>query len=89
MKTLYKLHFEVRLMGTVYGLFIADDKDMQELVDSGKEIYWGEILGKHSEIMGPIEESDYTEVTKDPEVITIVEKYKLETGYNPLDYLNE
>lgn len=75
-------------MGTVYGLFIADDEDMQELVDNGKEIYFGEILGKHSEIMGPIEEMDYTEVTKDPEVINMIEEYDLEI-YNPFDYLNE
>ena len=89
MKTLYKLHFDCRRSGTVYGLFIADDVDMKKLVDSGDSVYFGEILGKHSEVAGPIEECDYTEVTKDPAIIKIVEDYGLEFGYNPFGYIEQ
>ena len=88
MKTLYKLHFDCGRCGEVYGLFIADKEKMDELVSSGKEVYFGEVLGKHSEVYGPIENGDYTEVTNDPSVIKVIEENNLCFGYNPLDYVN-
>ena len=87
MKTLYKLHFDCRRAGSLNGLFIADDADMQKLVESGNDVYFGEVLGKHSDVFGPIEKEDYTEITKDPAIIKIVEDYGLEFGYNPFDYV--
>ena len=74
-------------MGDVNGLFIADDSDVTNLM--GKEIYFGEILGKHSEIFGPLEEGDLTIKSDDQEFI----KQFIEimgdgtiSGYNPLNY---
>ena len=89
MKTLYKLHFSARRNGDLYGLFIANKEDVQKLVESGEEIYFGEVLGKHSNICGPLEKSDYTEITSDPLIIKTVEDLGLEFGYNPFDYLAE
>lgn len=89
MKTLYKLHFSCWRMWNIYGLFIADDKDMNDLISSEKEVYFGEVLGKHSEICWPISDEDITIITKNEDVITMVEDYDLEIGYNPFDYIED
>lgn len=86
MKALYKLHFDCGRNGELYGLFVAEKDDMDELMDSGDKIYFGEVLGKHSEVMGPIEDCDVTFITSDEKVIAVVEHYKLEVGFNPFHY---
>jgi hypothetical protein len=87
MKALYKLHFDCGRMGELSGLFIADEKRVKKLMDEQTIIYFGEVLGKHSEVMGPIEENDISFVTSDKKVLTVVEHFKLETGINPFDYI--
>jgi hypothetical protein len=89
MKTLYKFNFSCGRKGDLYGLFIEDSDEVQKLIESGKEICFGEVLGKHSNICGPVEVSDVTKITDDPVVIKIVEDYKLCVGYNPFNYLEE
>lgn len=89
MKGLYKLHFDCGRSGELNGLFIADIDEMKKLVQNATEVYFGEVLGKHSEVMGPIEECDYTFITADENVIEIVEQYGLENGFNPFDYIEE
>lgn len=64
-----------------FGLFSFDRGNV--LV--GKDVYFGEILGKHSEVYGTIEEGEITLESDDPLVV----KNAVESGYNPLDYLEE
>jgi len=87
MKALYKFHFDCGRNGELNGLFIADDGDVNELMKNGTVVYFGEVLGKHSEIMGPIEKDDLTFVTHDEKVIAVIEHFKLEIGFNPFDYM--
>lgn len=49
-------------------------KTMKEFVSDGKEVYLGEIAGKHSEIYGPLEEKDYTVLSTDEAEIVVFEK---------------
>ena len=51
-----------------------DLKNVEEFVASGKEIYLGEIEGKHSEVYGPLEKKDYRIVTTDSKEIEVFEK---------------
>jgi len=87
MNKIYEFHWEVGRMGDVEGLFVADDADVANLI--GKEIYFGEILGKHSEVYGTLEKGDLVVKSDDPE---FVEKfieimgYGTVSGYNPFDY---
>ena len=57
-----------------------------------KEIYFGEVLGKHSEIFSPLEENDLTVITDDQgfidKLIEIIGSNTI-SGYNPLDYYDE
>lgn len=90
MKKLYRMYFDCGRMGSLEGLFVAEESDMQNLI--GREIYFGEVLGKHSEVYGELEASDITVVSDDQNVIDIlVQAVGSESisGYNPFDYYEE
>lgn len=84
MESLYKLHFNCGRQGELTGLFLEDSDKLNKLVESGEEVYFGEVLGKHSEICGPIEKSDFTLVTSDEKVISIVKEFNLTTIDSPV-----
>lgn len=88
-KGLYKLHVDCGRQGTLYGVYIANVEDMNKLIEQGTELYFGEVLGKHSEIYGALDEKDFTLVTTDEAVIEMFDKYDLESGFNPFHYLPE
>ena len=88
-EAVYTFHFGCYRMGTLYGLFIADKKEMEDLVASEKEIYFGEVLGKHSEIIGKITEDDYTLISDDPATVEFCKRNKLEIGFNPVKRFKE
>jgi len=87
MKTIYRFHWDCRRMGTLSGLFIADTQQVAEAM--GKKIDFGEVLGKHSEIYGVLEENDLEVVTDDQQFIqqciTVFGDGTI-SGYNPLEY---
>lgn len=72
-------------MGSLEGVFAAEEQKILDLM--GKEIYFGEVLGKHSEIHGELEEEDCEVLTDDQEFIEKAAQYKLiPCGFNPLSY---
>lgn len=89
MKAVYKLHYDCGRMGELTGLFIAQKEDVDKLIESGEEVYFGEVLGKHSEVCGPIEENDVTLISAEENVIKLIEEHGLENGFNPFDYIDD
>jgi hypothetical protein len=87
MEAIYKMRFDCGRMGSLKGIFVADTEEMKKLI--GTEIYFGEVLGKHSEIEGPLDEADIELVTNEADVVEIFKKYELQSGYNPFDYIRE
>ncbi|MDV4026187.1 hypothetical protein CMT52_17795 [Elizabethkingia anophelis] len=85
MKAVYKLNFDCGRAGELNGIFIATKKQVEKLIESGVEVYFGEVLGKHSEIYGPVEENEIQMITDESNVVEVIEKYGLENGYNPFD----
>ncbi len=85
MKKLYKFHWDCGRQGDVTGIFVAEEKEIRDNI--GAEIDFGEILGKHSEIYGELNEEDLIVLTDDPEFIEKFEKLKCSSGYNPLQYI--
>ena len=86
---LYKFYWDVGRMGEVDGLFAATQTDIDAAI--GKKVYFGEILGKHSEIYGTLAADDLTllNVPEDVVAILVKELGVNISGYNPLDYLPE
>ena len=85
----YKLNLDCGRMGSLDGVFTADSDDVKKLIDSGKEVYFGEVLGKHSEVVTAIKKKDVTLVTTDKKFIELFDKFEIASGFNPFDYLDE
>lgn len=87
MKHLYKFHWDRGRSGDLDGLFVASEKEIEDAI--GKEVYFGEVLGKHSEVYGVLEDGDVEKLDISPESVTEVSKYLGSdwSGFNPLDYL--
>lgn len=86
-KGIYKFFFDCGRMGNLQGIFVADSSEVESII--GTEVYFGEVLGKHSEISGPIEEGEITLVTEDKAAVKMFIKYKLWSGYNPFNYIDD
>ena len=86
MKALFKMNFDCGRMGNLDGVFVADTEDVEYLVNNKISVYFGEVLGKHSEISGCVDESEIKQITTDENVISVVEEHELESGYNPFGY---
>lgn len=84
---LWKFHWDCGRQGDLYGVFIATEEEVQSLV--GKEIYFGEVLGKHSNVYGRIKQGEITLITDNAEAIKALQEAcgKTISGHNPLQYL--
>ncbi len=88
MENIYRFYWGCGRMGDVEGVFIAKEEDIKNAID--KYVYFGEILGKHSEVYGNLEDKDLTIMSSDPNAIKVLReifKYGTISGYNPLDYI--
>ena len=84
---LIQFHWDCGRSGHVEGLFVSTPKALLEGI--GQHVYFGEILGKHSDVYGRLEAGDLKLVTDDAELISKLVGYlgRSVSGYNPLDYM--
>lgn len=87
MKTLYKYKMANTYRGTIESLFVADPEAVKAAI--GKTIYFGECLGKHSEVCGELEESELTAITTDVDFIAGFQSLGCTIGMNPLENIKE
>ena len=90
MKVLAQFFWDCGRNGKIDGLFIADKSEIQSAV--GKNIYLGEVLGKHSEIYGEIDEGDITVISEDSTVVEVLLRLFEDgtiSGFNPLEYIED
>lgn len=90
MKVIARFYWDCGRNGEVDGLFVTNKQALAAAY--GKEVYFGEILGKHSEVSGTFNEGDITILTEDQDFIAkfieIMGSGDI-SGYNPLSYLND
>lgn len=84
MKGIYKFDADFGRMGDLSAVFVATAQDIENII--GKEVYFGEVLGKHSEVYMTVENDNFSLVTNDEKFIELFEEYGLENGHNPFDY---
>lgn len=87
MKKLYIFTQDYGRMGSLEGLFIAKESEIEKLI--GKEIYYGEVLGKHSEIFGILQWEHLKVTSEDQDFINKLANNmggNTISGFNPLDY---
>lgn len=85
-KGIYRLNFDCGRQGSLQGIFIAEKEYVKTLIENKIEVYFGEVLGKHSEVWGPMDNGELTLVSDSEDAIKVIEDLKLENGYNPFDY---
>lgn len=83
---IYKLNVDCGRMGDLEGVFVADSEDVDNLIKSKIGVYFGEVLGKHSEVCGAIEPGEITLASDDPTAVKIVVDLDLATGFDPFCY---
>ncbi|MNK47823.1 hypothetical protein D3C87_666430 [compost metagenome] len=83
----YKFYCDFRRMGDLEGVFISNPEDIKEAI--GKTAYFGEVLGKHSDVWCELSDDMFTLVSDDPTVVDVIVKHKLSSGYNPLSYVDQ
>lgn len=69
------------------GLFVSTDEEIEKYL--GTEIYWGEIDGKHSEIVSVFEKEDLEVASINEEFIDLFERAIGSFGYNPIEKIKE
>jgi hypothetical protein len=86
MKKLYK--YTIGLYNSFdEGLFVSTDDEIKNYL--GTEIEWGEIDGKHTEVVSTLQESDLEVVSESEIFIEKFEKYVGSFGYNPIEKIKE
>lgn len=89
-KNLYVFAVNFGRMGQIEGLFIASEEDLEGAY--GRQCYFGEVLGKHSEVECELSPCMITFMSDDQPLIESLEKLfgdETISGFNPLAYLNE
>lgn len=79
---LWKFHWDCGRMGELSSIFKATKGEVENAI--GKEVNFGEALGKHSEVYGTIEEGEIELISEDENVVNVVP----EVGYNPIEYID-
>lgn len=82
-RKLWNFCWEYRRGGSVDGIFKATQEEIDNAI--GKHVYFGEILGKHSEVCGNLEMDDLELISDDP--LTVLNSD--ESGWNPLEYIDD
>lgn len=73
--------------GDLDGLFITTKEDLNNLI--GKKIYFGEVLGKHSEVVGFMGGKNLTIVSEEQDFIFKLQNFmgsNTISGFNPFYY---
>lgn len=86
-KAIYKMNLDCGRMGSLEGIFVTDPPRVKQLIESKEEVYFGEVLGKHSEVTWVFDGPELTLVSDDAHLVQLFEENNLSSGYNPFDYI--
>lgn len=82
-KAIYRMCIYTR-GGDIEGIFIADKRHIEYMVEHELYVHFGEILGKHSDVSVRVCDNEIKMLSDEPEVLDFFEKYDFSSGYNPL-----
>lgn len=82
-KKLYRFHRDFGRMGELEGIFTEEEEIVNKIFEVPYKVYFGEVLGKHSEVYCKINPDDILKLTDVEEAVNVVDKYDLQNGYNP------
>lgn len=86
-KVLVKFFWDCGRSGDLEGLFSIEKEKLEK--SYGTHVYFGEVLGKHSEVYGDLSKEDFVIVSEDSDFIEKYDQIIGSSGYNPFDYIEE
>lgn len=89
MNAIFKMNLDCGRSGNLYGIFTAEKDDVKNLIASKKEVYFGEVLGKHSEVSAFLNPDEIEMISDDPAIVEMFQKLNMKCGYNPFNYIEE
>lgn len=84
---LWRFNWDVGRAGVVESVFVAKQSEIDAAL--GSYVFFGEILGKHSDVRGRLDLEDLQVLSEDPALIALFQKHVGGTGHNPLDYMDD
>jgi hypothetical protein len=90
MRNIYRFHWDCGRQGDLDSIFIATPEEVEDII--GKRVWFGEILGKHSEVYGVIDRGEITLISNDQEFTSKFEQIMgadFSLGPNPLEHINK
>jgi len=86
---LWRFFWDCGCWGVLEGLFVATNEEVENII--GKEVDFGEVLGKHSDIFGDIAAKDIRKVNaKESFIHKGVEIFgRTWSGYNPIEFYEQ
>jgi hypothetical protein len=92
-QSIYKFDVQVGRMGDLSGIFVTTKNEIDEIINSERIVYFGECLGKHSDIYFKLKDDMFTLVSDNQDFVNIFNDHDMETGVNPVsryqDYKND
>lgn len=90
-KNIYNFFVDFGRMGEIEGVFLAESKQVAEMLIEAPELYFGEVLGKHSDISVDIKAEHINLLSDDQTAVEVLEKIFGDTisGFNPMDQWEE
>lgn len=85
-KAVYEMSIDCGRSGYLEGIFVAPKRYVEELTKGHIEVYFGEVLGKHSEVFGTLSDADIKIVSDDENIVSIFEENRISSGHNPFEY---
>ncbi len=85
MKAIYKYTEDFGRIGELEAIFIEEQNVVQYAIENKLDVYFGEVLGKHSEVIGTLSQKNITEITSDQTMVKMFEKNNLSCGSNPFE----
>jgi hypothetical protein len=81
---MYSFYFDCGCMGDLDGVFFATPEEVKAAI--GDRVYFGEVLGKHSEISGTLDADDVELHDIPPEDLAVLLRHRaaIESGHDPL-----
>jgi len=90
MLNLYKFYVFCGRAGNLKGLFAAEQEEVEAVF--GKDLFFGEVLGKHSDVTVSFGPEDITKIDVDHSTVcTLIDAFGTNSfcGFNPLDQYND
>jgi len=86
-KKLFSFHVDAGRNGDITGLFISTEEEVTAIV--GTDVYFGEILGKHSDVELTLQPDHFTVLEVEDSTVEDLQHTIGNTvsGYNPFDYI--